>query len=54
MGSLACAVGLTSFAPSSGSMPRPQPILELFAALIHPDDSDWVNQRYRAAYDPAG
>ena len=26
---------------------------QLFATLIHPDDSDWVNQRYRAAYDPA-
>ena len=27
---------------------------ELFTTLIHPDDRDWVNQRYRAAYDPAG
>ena len=26
---------------------------ELFAALIHPDDRDRVNERYRAAHDPA-
>ena len=27
---------------------------QLFATLIHPDDSDRVNKRRRAAYDPAG
>src|SRR4051794_30570062 len=27
---------------------------KLFAALIHPDDRDSVNERYRAAHDPAG
>ena len=27
---------------------------EVFSSLIHPDDRDWVNQRYRDAYDPAG
>src|SRR5687768_13398185 len=25
---------------------------ELFSTLIHPDDRDWVNERYRAAYRP--
>jgi PAS domain S-box-containing protein len=27
---------------------------ELFASLIHPDDRDWVNERYRVAYTPSG
>jgi PAS domain S-box-containing protein len=27
---------------------------QVFASLIHPDDRDWVNERYRAAYTPAG
>ena len=26
----------------------------LFASLIHPDDRDWVVERYRRAYEPAG
>ncbi len=27
---------------------------ELFASLIHPDDRDWVTERYRVAYTPSG
>jgi PAS domain S-box-containing protein len=27
---------------------------ELFASLLHPDDRDWVNEEYRAAYRPGG
>jgi PAS domain S-box-containing protein len=27
---------------------------ELFASLIHPDDRDWVSERYRRAYAPEG
>jgi PAS domain S-box-containing protein len=26
----------------------------LFASLIHPDDRQWVNDRYQQAYNPAG
>jgi PAS domain S-box-containing protein len=35
-----------------GPSVRPDP--ELFSGLIHPDDRDWVNERYRAVYTPAG
>jgi len=27
---------------------------DLFSGLIHPEDRDWVNERYRAAYEPGG
>jgi PAS domain S-box-containing protein len=36
-----------------GLAPGTPPDPALFSALIHPDDRDWVNERYRAAYDGA-
>jgi PAS domain S-box-containing protein len=37
-----------------GLPPEAAPDPALFASLIHPEDRDWVNARYRAAYEPAG
>ena len=37
-----------------GLPPEAEPDPGLFASLIHPEDRDWVNACYRAAYEPAG
>ena len=37
-----------------GLPPEARPDQELFAALIHPEDRDWVNERYRRAYESEG
>jgi PAS domain S-box-containing protein len=37
-----------------GLPPEAEPDPALFSSLIHPEDRDWVNARYRAAYEPAG
>ena len=37
-----------------GLAPDRQPDHALFESLIHPDDRDWVIERYRRAYEPAG
>ena len=50
----ACAAGLSEFRAIIGLDASTPADPELFATLIHPDDRDWVNERYRAAYDPAG
>ena len=54
MASQARAVGRDEFRAIIGIDASTPADTELFATLIHPDDRDWVNQRYRAAYDPAG
>ncbi|MEK0085082.1 PAS domain-containing protein [Benzoatithermus flavus] len=37
-----------------GLPPETPPDPELFSRLIHPEDRDWVNAAYRAAYEPSG
>ena len=37
-----------------GLAPDIEPNYELFHSLIHPDDSQWVGDRFRQAFEPAG